>query len=99
MLVTFQLRSVSRSVLLDWLRPFISQAAVWPDAALYQSRSALPSPLRSAVLVTFQSTLVSTVALLDWLRPFISHAAVCPVTALNQTRSAFRSPLKSCLVM
>src|SRR5258708_3621441 len=75
--------------------PFISQIAVCPVAVLRQTRSALPSPLRSPVFVTTQFGSESTIADDEAVSPFMTQVAVCPVELLRQMRSVLPSPLMS----
>src|SRR5450631_2363895 len=78
------------------LVPFMSHATAWPVELLSQTRSALPSPLRSATSPIFHcdplAPPTSTADVRDV--PFISQIAACPEVFCH-TMSEVPSPLKS----
>src|SRR6185295_396698 len=68
---------------------------VSPCAELYQIKSVLPSPFKSALAVSTHLGSALRMELLKTAEPFISHVAVWPFTWLYQMRSEFPSPLRS----
>src|SRR5215467_1488037 len=87
---------------MTWPWPSSSHSARVPVAALNQSTSACPSPLKSPTPTTRHCgehsapqvrERLGAAMTLPW--PSSSHSARVPVAALNQSTSACPSPLKS----
>src|SRR5271166_3645483 len=80
----------------DTLVPFMNHTDKVPLEVSYQSRSPLPSLLRSAAPASVNEvgTLLITVACVTEV-PFISHIEIVPLVSRHR-RSALPSPLKSC---
>src|SRR5450631_903931 len=78
------------------LVPFMSHATAWPVELLSQTRSALPSPLRSATSPIFHcDPLAPPTSTADAMEvPFISQIAACPEVFCH-TMSELPSPSKS----
>src|SRR5450631_4036594 len=78
------------------LVPFMSHATAWPVVVLSQTRSALPSPLRSATSPIFHCDPLAppTSAADERDVPFISQITACPEVFCH-TMSELPSPSKS----
>ena len=68
--------------------PFISQITTSPVTLLRQSKSILPSPLKSPTLITDQAELVSNLPPLAKAAPFICPIAVCPVLVFRLSKAS-----------
>src|SRR5271166_2637848 len=88
--------TVPRIAVPDTLVPFMNHTDKVPLKVSYQSRSPLPSPLRSAAPASVNEvgTLLITAAC-ETEVPFISHIEIVPLVS-RHSRSALPSPLKSC---
>src|SRR4051812_29865330 len=76
--------------------PFMNQIDVSPVAGLCQTRSGLPSPLKSPTATIFHA--VDTLgrrAALAYVLPFMNQMDRSPFSRFCQTRSGFPSLLKS----
>src|SRR5271157_269348 len=85
-----------RTAVPDTLVPFMNHTDTVPPEVSYQSRSPLPSLLRSAAPASVNVVgTPATAAACETEVPFISHIEIVPLVSRHR-RSALPSPLKSC---